>query len=624
MWLRRIGIGLCCGAMSVACGGTDDNPAQPGASGSTAQAGSGGSGGGGSGAGAANGGSSAGQGTVNAGNSSGGAALPDGGKEYRGIVNLVSADAAKEFDDYFAGVDPYLGGMGEKNLELATRLFYSHYQDEYDFLFILNDHGIDSPAEGLHSWVSKPPQPGTGADEPVCSGTGPGHLLSVVGIQVPRLDSFPPFAHEFAHHFAVNLADELGFSRDVDTEFRGHWGMTSTNGQLGGFDPASLECETPAGAKPPNCTPATGGRFRYKVAPFRPNADPGRTAPFGPIELYMMGLLPKEEVPSPLLAFDGADFKFENQETSPDGKLIIDAKGIKEIPMQSIVARHGEVPPLPEGKRQFKAAVVLVTAAPAAQTYLDHVADWAAIFSGEMASTQWSSFKTITGGRATMSMKLGARHDLGPDDVLEFTCPFYDNCSPLEQDCSQGRACYGTSSLYCATPGTLESGTTCKHDSECKPGLVCAPSPTSIESGMCSPYCDHVNADASNACAKLCPNGFSPIYNTETLAELGAFCFGGSGGTCDPLKQDCGAGKACTGVDVASCEIAGNIKLGQVCPPLGGACEVGGVCVGVQGEPDLHCQAYCDPTLESPAPGACDSKCAKGAWQFTGYGICMP
>ena len=553
--------------------------------------------------------------------------LPNGaGREYRGIVNLVDAEAAKTLDDFLLNADPYAGGTGDFDLEEATRLFYEHYADEYDFLYFLTDHGLNTPVGGLHSWVSRPPLPGTGAEAPLCTGDGPAHLRSVVGIQVPNLDSYPPFAHELAHHFGVHLAKDFGFGRDVDTVFNSHWGMTSANGQLGGFDASTLFCETPSGAKPPNCTPAVGGRYHYLVAPFFPASYVTSAQPYGPMELYLMGLLPIAQVPSPILRFDGANFSFDAPKLTADGKLVIDATGLGEIKTADIVKRHGEVPALPADKRHFKAAVVLLTAAPAAQPILDRVADWAAIFGGEMPSPRpdWPSFATLTGGRATISCRLGARHELGPQDTLEFTCPYIDQCSPQTQNCPQGQACYGTSDLYCAVPWVLDNGASCERDADCKPGSVCSIIPTTPDQKVCAPYCDSMNASAPNACAKLCPTNFSPIYNTETLAELGAFCLGGAGGACDPLLQNCAAGQICTGVDAVGCDVPGTGKVGETCLPFGSVCEKGSVCVGIQGATDEYCEPYCDLSPSAPAASACTSKCPKGAFNFPTYGICIP
>jgi hypothetical protein len=609
-------------SLTFACGGTDDNGPAKNSGGQAALAGSS------TGGGALGGGGGQGQGTGGTGGSTVvEGTLPNGaGREYNGIVNLVDAAATKALDDYILEADPFMGGSGELDLEAATRLFYQHYSDEYDFIYFVTEHKLDTSVAGLHGWVTKPPMPGTGAEEPICTGKGPAHLRSAVAIQMYNSEAFPPFAHEFAHYFACHLDDSFGFSRDVDTVFQGHWGMTSANGQLGGFDGNTLFCETPAGAKPPACTPGADGRIRYVVAPFFPNTELRIDQPFSPLELYMMGLQPLAEIPQTVFRFDGADFKFDAPETTADDKLIINGTGVTEIKMSDIVAKHGEVPALPADKRSFKAAVVLVTAAPAAQPVLDRVVEWAKVFGGEIKSTKpgWVSFSDLTGGRATMSLKVGPRHEPIPSDALDFSCPTYDLCDPRAQNCAGGLACYGISDFYCAPAGTGDLDTDCLRDSDCKKGSVCVGSPTDATKFTCAPYCDHVNADAANACAKLCPTLFSPIYSGDSLVEKGAICFAGAGGACDPLLQDCKAGQTCTGLDITGCEPAGTGKAGEVCPALGGGCEKGTVCVGIQGEPDQFCQPYCDNAPGATGANACATKCPGGAWDYDGYSVCIP
>lgn len=617
----RLGRWACAGLMSltVACGGTDDNgpPKNGGGQGPLAGSSTGGNGMGGS---SSSGASGMGGMAVDG-------ALPNGaGREYKGIVNLVDAEATKAIDDYILEADPFMGGSGMLTLETAIRRFYMHYADEYDFLYFVTEHKLDTSVAGLHGWITKPPMPGTGAEEPICSGEGPAHLRSAIAIQMYSETAFPPFAHEFAHYSGCHLDDSFGFSRDVDTVFQGHWGMTSANGQLGGFDGNTLFCETPAGAKPPACTPGADGRTRYVVAPFFPNTESRADQPFGPIELYMMGLQPLAEIPQSVWRFDGADFKFEALEKTADGKLVITGTGVTEIKMSDIVAKHGEVPALPADKRSFKSAVVLVTAAPASQAVLDRVAEWAAVFSGEVKSQKpgWVSFTDLTGGRATMSMKLGARQELPPGGVLDFSCPTYDLCDPRAQNCPNGLACYGISDLYCAPAGKLEDGAECVRDLDCKKGSVCIGSPTDIEKFACAPYCDHLNADAPNACAKLCPTLFSPITVGDSLEEKGAVCFAGAGGACDPLLQNCAAGQTCTGLDITGCEPAGPGKEGEACLGFGGECEKGTVCVSIQGDPNYFCQPYCDAAPGATGPNACTTKCPGGNWPYDGYAVCIP
>ncbi|HEY3495817.1 MAG TPA: hypothetical protein VGK73_14060, partial [Polyangiaceae bacterium] len=285
---------------------------------------------------------------------------------------------------------------------------------------------------------------------------------------------------------------------------------------------------------------------------------------------------------------------------------------------------HGEVPPLPMEKRRFAAAMVLVTRQPATQPYLDQVADWGAIFAGELTSTnpEWTSFSTTTGGRASITYKVGTRRELGPGEVLDFSGPYYKMCDPTTQNCGAGLACYGAGDLYCAVPGSAERDAPCEDDSDCKAGLLCSYSITG--EFLCAPYCDMDDPAAANACETLCPNGVSPILDPETLEEVAAFCFGGAGGVCDPLAQDCPEGQACGGLDVTACEPEGTTQAGAVCSNINGSCEAGATCVGIEGEADLYCQPYCDSAPDAPADIACTTLCPAGAWEFEGYSLCIP
>src|SRR5690606_3440395 len=151
--------------------------------------------------------------------------------------------------------------------------------------------------------------------------------------------------------------------------------------------------------------------------------------------------------------------------------------------------------------RHFRAAFALVTAAPASREMLDQVADWAAIFGGELESSVWPSFSELTGGRATMSHRVGEQRVLGPDDYLDFSGPVYELCNPRMQDCDDGLACYGTWSFYCALPGAGDVGAACDTDSDCAPGLQCGTVFTDVFGpGQCAPYCETTEPTVDDAC----------------------------------------------------------------------------------------------------------------------------
>src|SRR5262249_26522351 len=134
-----------------------------------------------------------------------------------------------------------------------------------------------------------------------------GRVRGVIGIPYEP-GAFPPLPHETLHYWAVDLDDRFGFGvgLDASSSYPSHWGYASINGILGGFDGSTLRCQTPAGAMPPNCTAQSGGRIRYVTGPFAPQSNSFRGVPFAPIELYLMGLVPKTDVPPSMTVLNAA------------------------------------------------------------------------------------------------------------------------------------------------------------------------------------------------------------------------------------------------------------------------------------------------------------------------------
>ena len=173
-------------------------------------------------------------------------------------------------------------------LEEYTKRFYEHFEDNFDFLFVASNL-VDSPdilgASGYHISVKNDVQ---GIGVPLFSDTGmwgsPGRLQGVIGL--PFVASFEsewtpigrgPGVHEVMHRWA-NFLWPAG----------AHWGFSSANGILGGFDIALLEDH---------------GSGRYTAGWFNTYGTVG--LPFSPIELYLAGLAPLEEVPDLWVAEDG-------------------------------------------------------------------------------------------------------------------------------------------------------------------------------------------------------------------------------------------------------------------------------------------------------------------------------
>ncbi len=343
--------------------------------------------------------------TADAGISTDGASADDAGpvpglelREH--AVNIVDAEAAAEVRAYVLSDTP--------ELYASIAAFYEHFDDEYDFVYVFTDAPLDSPeAAARFTSVRHPAMPSIGLDsayENPMYGDHP-RLRGAVGVDFNAVGN-GPMLHETLHHWGVFLDESFGFGRDRDTFFGAHWGVAGVFGQHGGFDTITAQCGTPASELPP-CSPDPDGIIRLSTAPFGPAANGGDSLPYAPIELYLMGLLPRAEVPSPILVLDGAHFVRQDPATE---RLEFEITGTHEVSIEDIVARHGERPPAGPEDRAFRGAFVCFSEAPLSSARMDVLERWAAVFGNDLSQPGLFSFEAGTGGRATMSTRLGASH----------------------------------------------------------------------------------------------------------------------------------------------------------------------------------------------------------------------
>ena len=197
-------------------------------------------------------------------------------------------------------------------LEAYAREIYRWFADEFDYLiFLSNLSSIDDfngrAYFGVY-WPVMNDTEGTGRNIFFNSGPGSGGKLRGM-LHFPYRAGlwWGPGLHELLHTWA-NYA--------VPTAVGGHWGFSSADGQLGGFDRDDL---------------ADLGGGRYSAGPFGTFANGGNSVPYSPIELYFAGLIPPEEVPDLWVAVDG--------ERADDGTFT--ASDVRDYSIEDIVAEHG-------------------------------------------------------------------------------------------------------------------------------------------------------------------------------------------------------------------------------------------------------------------------------------------
>lgn len=155
-----------------------------------------------------------------------------------------------------------------------------------------------------------------------------------------------------------------------------HFGHTSSNGQLGGFDIATL---------------VDLGDGRY-------SADSRQLyRGYSPLELYLAGFVPPEAVPDLVVLVDA---------NGRHGGFTASKK--KTYMIEDIIAEHGpRVPDHLASQKHFRAAVILLVSEefPATRWILDTLSNDVALFSHENEDQfEWYNFYEATGGRGTITM----------------------------------------------------------------------------------------------------------------------------------------------------------------------------------------------------------------------------
>ena len=263
----------------------------------------------------------------------------------------------------------------------AARLFFKHFNDEFDFLMIASNldafashdlawgvyHGVMNDVEGIGS--------------PIFDNSSDwGSAGTLQGItHFPKRDAFAagPVLHEIMHRWGNDF---------ISTGTVSHWGFSSANGQLGGFNIADL---------------LDHGNGRYSAGDFSPLGVLSHIRPYSPIELYLAGLIGMEEVPDLWVAEDGEWIG------GIGGDFV--ASRVRTYSIEDIVEEHGQrIPDSSQSQRAFRAAAILMIHEdhPLIRWQLDEITSTIAAFSyaGANDDDEFYNFYEATGGRATITM----------------------------------------------------------------------------------------------------------------------------------------------------------------------------------------------------------------------------
>jgi len=230
------------------------------------------------------------------------------------------------------------------NIAKITKELYNKFRDDFDFIFIIsNSTRKEFNYSGLYFSIKNDTK-GLGKemfDYSEAYGSD-GRLQGV--IHFPSIDKFDngPKLHEILHRWANSIIDWR-----INDQISHHWGYNGLDkrGQLGGFEIDTLEIESGSFEE--------GGIFSANL--FGTNANGGDAIPYNKIELYLMGLIPADEVGDIMLTEDASYIKTEA------GRTFFKASKVERVPFTEYLERR-DIELREKTKRSsFKVLTVLLT-----------------------------------------------------------------------------------------------------------------------------------------------------------------------------------------------------------------------------------------------------------------------
>ncbi|MEK7539068.1 MAG: hypothetical protein AAB595_00280 [Patescibacteria group bacterium] len=305
----------------------------------------------------------------------------------RRVVNLVvSPDACKLFSS--ATHD------GFQITPQLSKHIYDQFEDNFDFIIFQSDQVWPPTGAAYGGQIQAIQNDTKGIGLSIynfCDSYGSSGKLQCI-IHLAELNGLIGGAglHEIMHRWGNFLNSIPGLGS--------HWGFSSVNGQLGGWQIDTLQYLGNGQYSANNGQPGNW---------FDPSGNAGNKVPYMKLELYLMGLVPIQEVPDIEVAIDASFIG--------TSRSFFTASGFKTITSADIVAIDGtRIPDYTASQKDFKTLFVVVTSAPLSEARFDYYDSAVRNFSKQSptrSETGFYNFWEATGGRATMEITIS------PEDV---------------------------------------------------------------------------------------------------------------------------------------------------------------------------------------------------------------
>ncbi len=311
-------------------------------------------------------------------------------------VFLHQSDMAVEYRISSGELEFWNNDKGDVTKLTAT--VCKKFNDDFDFVFmVLNNPQMPSTTNyaGLFNPINNSITGAGGGFYNYSESFGSGNKLKGT-ITLPAISFVKegPSLHELAHHCAAYIVNTYALDNNgKQINHYDHWGYSDAGGQLGGFKPEFVTSNLDGIAN------KYQAGFKGKEEGFGITSNGRNRVPYSKIELYLWGLIPKNEVP-PLKVYSGLSLPLNETR-----KGVFFANNVKTYTIDDIIAVNGErLPNVNNSQKAFRVLTVIVSVNPVSES------EWAIVnndlewFSkqGDDGNNDLFNFWEATGGRSTM------------------------------------------------------------------------------------------------------------------------------------------------------------------------------------------------------------------------------
>lgn len=304
------------------------------------------------------------------------------------VPSIKSVAEGIEMSDYCVNIyKNSLDGTNNTDIAGASKIYYNYFPDSKDFLIFFNIYQLINSLAGtfygLRNDIS-----GIGLDiyDYTAEYGSSGRLQGFINLESGSI-SRNLFNHELLHRWAAFLNSSLGMSI-------GHW--RAIERPSSGFGPAWGAFN--------HFQNESGRQYRAYLNPYSPEIAANK---YNDLELYLMGLIGKSEVASPIHILENpVMLQYGYDKASKTSYALFDADGIKDVQMNDITNANGERKPDHNSSQKNFSSALIVTSdrklTGAEFAYFDYLMR---SYEKQLIPDA-ATFEAATGGRAKMSTRI--------------------------------------------------------------------------------------------------------------------------------------------------------------------------------------------------------------------------